>query len=247
MADRILSDIEGSGIYQIRNLINGKRYIGSARCFRIRWNSHRTYLRKGQHHSRHLQASWRKHGQESFVFEILELCHAESLIRREQAWLDRERPEFNICPTAGSTFGRYHSSETRAKIADRAMGRKAPPRSPEYRRKISARFKGKQKSAEHMAALQAGRSRQIYTEERRAKVGESLRQAYLSGLRPREKSEEHKNKIGQFYAKLTDDEVREIRSLRKQGITGRELAKRYKSNPGTISGICSGKRYRWVA
>ncbi len=39
MAEAILADLESSGIYQIRNLVNGKRYIGSAKCFRVRWIS----------------------------------------------------------------------------------------------------------------------------------------------------------------------------------------------------------------
>lgn len=247
MGEQILADIEASGIYQIRNLINGKRYIGSAKCFRTRWNGHRAKLRRGSHHSRHLQSSWVKHGESAFFFEVIELCDVNQLLVKEQAWLDRESPEFNVCPTAGNTLGRKFTQETKDKIAARAIGRKVPPRSVEYRKKLSLRFKGVPKSPEHLQALQDGRARHVYTDEQRAAISKSLLDGYANGTRKKEKSESHKNKIGQFYAKLTDDEVREIRKLRSEGITGRELAKRYGSNTGTISAICRLKRYRWVS
>ena len=40
MADGIVADAEASGIYQIRNLVNGKRYVGSAVNLRARWRQH---------------------------------------------------------------------------------------------------------------------------------------------------------------------------------------------------------------
>ncbi len=247
MADVSLADVESSGIYQIRNLVNGKVYIGSATCFRIRWGFHRNALNKGRHHSKHLQDSWRKHGRHEFSFEILERCERGSLIQKEQAWIDARNPEFNICKVAGSTLGRLHGSETRDKIAARAKGRKFPPRSPEYRNKFSEIHAGKKKPAHVMAALQTGRRQRVRTPEECSRVSESLRLAYQTGLRTREKTENHKNKIGQFYAKITDDEVRQIRSLKSAGFTCKALAQKYNSNAGTISAICNRKRYRWVA
>lgn len=246
MAAYSLSELERSGIYQIRNKDSGKRYIGSAKVFRIRWNSHRAKLVKGTHHSPHLQASWTKNGPNSFEFEILEFCEMVNLIEREQHWIDNAKPEFNVCPTAGSTLGRRHSEKTRAKIRAKKEGLKLPPRTPEYCEAVSKRMKGRQKTPEHMAALQAGRIAALYTPERLAKLSASLKDAYATGKRSRQKSEEHKNKIGMFYAKLSDDQIREIRALRASGVTGRELASRFGSNAGTISEICSRKRYRWV-
>lgn len=246
MADAILEDIESSGVYQILNLVNGKRYIGSAKCFRIRWNGHRAKLERGAHHSKHLQASWRKHGAESFEFQILEGCDPEDLLKREQAWMDKLAPEYNICPTAGNTLGRRHSRETRLKISRRHTGRKMPPRSEEHRRKLSEAHAGKKKPEHVIRALQEGRRRRVYTDECKRRLSIAVRKGYADGSRSRDKTEEQKNNIGRFFAKLSDNEVREIRKLRASGVTGRELAKRFDSNPGTISEICSGKRYRWV-
>lgn len=77
-----------SGIYQITNTITGKRYIGSAVDIVGRWCNHRSELRRGTHHSKHLQSSWKKHGEDAFLFEILEECGIMMLINREQHYLD---------------------------------------------------------------------------------------------------------------------------------------------------------------
>lgn len=79
------------GIYQIRNLINGKFYVGSTMRFERRWWDHQEKLRKGNHVNAHLQASWNKHGEESFVFEVLEVLPEptkEVLALREQEVLN---------------------------------------------------------------------------------------------------------------------------------------------------------------
>lgn len=246
MAGDILNDLLASGIYQIRNRVNGKRYIGSAKLLRKRRNEHFCRLKNGRHHSRHLQASWNKHGRAAFKFEVIELCSPSHLLDREQHWLDSEDPEYNICKVAGNTLGRKHSKETRRKIAKKAVGRKCPPRSAKHRRRLSEIHKGKKKPDHVMAALQAGRARRVYTDEQRRRMADDTRRSYEDGRRSRTKTEDHRFKIGQFFAKLTDDEVREIRRLKLAGVTGRQLAKDFDSNPGTISNICSGKRYAWV-
>lgn len=53
-----------SGIYQIRNLANNKRYIGSTECIERRWRHHQRLLKINKHHSCHLQSAWEKYGKE---------------------------------------------------------------------------------------------------------------------------------------------------------------------------------------
>jgi group I intron endonuclease len=245
MADASLAG--QSGIYEIVNTLNGKRYVGSAKCFVKRWRIHLTGLKHNHHHCRHLQAAWNKYGADAFVFRVVEFCRAELLIEREQAAFDAFAPEYNVAKIAGNTLGTKRTPETRAKIAAKAIGRKMPPRSAEYRQKISAIHTGKPKPVHVMTALQSGRASRVYTHEQRAAIVEDLKKSYVDGRRSREKSDEHRHKIGQFYAKLSDDEVREIRRLKLAGVTGRALAVRFGSNTGTISEICSRKRYRWVS
>lgn len=106
-----------TGIYEIVNLVNGKRYVGSAANIRTRWASHRHLLNSGRHHSVHLQRAWIKNGPDGFVFRELEVVALiADLIAREQHYLDTLRPEYNIARTAGSNLGVTQSAETRAKV-----------------------------------------------------------------------------------------------------------------------------------
>lgn len=77
-----------SGIYLIMNKINNKKYIGQASNIKTRWTHHKTDLRCGCHHNRHLQASWNKYGEENFVFSIIEECSEECLNDRESYWIN---------------------------------------------------------------------------------------------------------------------------------------------------------------
>lgn len=108
------------GVYQIRNLTNGKRYIGSAagpEGFVGRWRRHRNALNSSKHHSIHLQRAWNKNGTESFVFEILLYCDPENCLMYEQIALDYHKPEYNICRVAGNRTGMRHTELTKKRIS----------------------------------------------------------------------------------------------------------------------------------
>lgn len=62
-----------SGIYRILNKINGKGYVGSAIDADSRWYFHRDELKKGTHHSDHLQKAVNKYGVENFEFIVIEV------------------------------------------------------------------------------------------------------------------------------------------------------------------------------
>jgi group I intron endonuclease len=107
-----------TAIYKIENKINNKIYIGSAIYFPRRIKEHIGLLKKNKHHSTYLQNSWNKHGENNFIFEVIEkISTPEQLIPREQYWIDTLKPEYNICPTAGSKFGLKSSQETKDKIS----------------------------------------------------------------------------------------------------------------------------------
>ena len=80
-----------SGIYEILNLENNKRYIGQSVNITSRWSQHRSSLRKGTHGNTYLQSSWNKYGEQAFVFRILELIDPNNkslLNEREDYWMD---------------------------------------------------------------------------------------------------------------------------------------------------------------
>ena len=76
------------GVYQIRNIITGKIYIGSSVDIDTRWAEHKRDLRVGKHRNKRLQNSYNKHGETSFVYEVLELTNKDNLYDREQYWID---------------------------------------------------------------------------------------------------------------------------------------------------------------
>lgn len=87
--------MENSGIYQILSTATGKRYIGSSKSIRNRWYQHRRQLRRGRHTSPRLQRAWNKHGEDNFVFSVLEECEVEKLFEREQWHIDQLKPDYN--------------------------------------------------------------------------------------------------------------------------------------------------------
>jgi group I intron endonuclease len=76
------------GIYIIKNLVNGKYYIGSSININKRFREHKSSLRNNKHHSIKLQRSWNKYGCDIFIFEVIQYCERENLISNEQYWID---------------------------------------------------------------------------------------------------------------------------------------------------------------
>ena len=78
-----------TGIYAIKNLVNGNVYIGQTmRPFQKRYWHHQWKLRKNQHDNIHLQNAWNLYDEENFVFEVVELCKDKDLIDdRERFWI----------------------------------------------------------------------------------------------------------------------------------------------------------------
>lgn len=85
-----------SGIYCIENILNNKKYVGSSVDFYYRWHRHRSDLIRNKHGNRKLQNSWNKNNPEDFIVYILEECEELDLTKREQFWIDKLNPKFNI-------------------------------------------------------------------------------------------------------------------------------------------------------
>lgn len=178
--------MNATGIYEIVNLVNGKRYIGSAVNFKKRWNSHQHSLRQGKHPSKHLQSTWNKHGAERFSFRPLILCDRDNLLMYEQIAIDAMKPEYNKCPTAGSCIGRKATAETLAKMSARASSISPETRarmseaqskrrhSEETKLKLSLHFKGRKVSDETRAKLSAAAKGHAVSDETRQKLRDAL-------------------------------------------------------------------------
>lgn len=112
-----------SGIYEIRNIVTGKFYIGSASNVTKRFTQHKDDLRKNRHPNKYLQNSWNKHGESVFKFSVLQYCEKDKLLLLEQSWFDwtncyNENIGYNINPNANSNLGIKFSIEARINMSN---------------------------------------------------------------------------------------------------------------------------------
>ena len=132
-----------SGIYIIFNKMNNNFYIGSAVNLIRRRYRHKTTLNRNRHINPHLQRAWNKYGEDNFFFTIWEECEPDQLLIREQYWMDRLKPEYNICKIAGSCLGRKDTEATKKKKSISRLGIKL---SFETRKKMSVAATGRNHS-----------------------------------------------------------------------------------------------------
>jgi group I intron endonuclease len=160
-----------SGIYLIKNTINGKVYVGSSIDINKRWREHLHYLRLNTHANTHLQRAWNKYGEESFKFEVIEKCPTQKLLNREQYWIDLLeviKKGYNLSPTAGSCLGIKKSKRQRRKM--RLVGLKLAQNFDEaWRQKVIAGIKASGGSPKGM--LGKRHSKITRMKMRKAKLG----------------------------------------------------------------------------
>lgn len=84
-------------IYQIKNNINNKVYIGSTNNFKRRKNTHIYKLENNQHDNYHLQNSWNKYGCSNFEFSIICECDDLNQFRVEQEYIDKYICDWDKC------------------------------------------------------------------------------------------------------------------------------------------------------
>lgn len=106
-------------IYAIRNIVNGKVYIGRSADVERRKRRHFAMLKAGKHHSQILQNAYNKHGLDAFVAETLLVCRFDHLSFYEQLLIDgfdSYENGYNACPVSGAPMaGRITSEATKAK------------------------------------------------------------------------------------------------------------------------------------
>lgn len=185
-----------AGVYAVRNVANGKVYVGQTQHLSRRWTSHRADLRQNKHVNTHLQRAWNKYGPTSFVFEVLHLLkEGEDLALLEMHYIEllgALQPARGYNLNAVTPVSYRASEETRQKqsAAQRAYhaanpNKKRTPEqiermrlahlgavaSPETRLKMSASHKGKPKSEAHRNNIGAAGRGRVVAPETRKKIG----------------------------------------------------------------------------
>jgi group I intron endonuclease len=242
-----------SGIYLIKNIVNNKVYVGSAVNINNRWREHKHRLKKGKHHSKHLQCAWDKYGEENFKFEIIEeVQNPLHLLAYEQVYLDyyksyEDDRGYNICKVAGSILGvklseetkkkmretrKNISEETRQKLREANIGRK---HSEETKQKIREKKTGKKFSEETRQKISEGNKGKKYSEEAKNKISkankgrkhsEETKQKLREAKKGRKFSEQHKQKLREANTgkKLSEETKQKLREAKKKQIEKTDYA-----------------------
>lgn len=186
-------------IYRITCLQNKKFYIGSTVNKNQRWARHRRQLRDGTHPNKQMLASWKKYGEDSFLFEVLEILETPAhLFAAEQKYLDEHAGKdycFNWALHAGAPMrgkkgdetpnhGRTFGPDVRAKLSAAVSGDKHPnwgkKLSEETKEKIRQSnlaypHKERKHTPEAVAKIAAASRGRPVSEETRAKRSAALK------------------------------------------------------------------------
>ena len=226
-----------SGIYLIKNIINNKVYIGSAVNIDRRWEQHKKLLKKGKHHSCHLQLAWNKYGEQNFKFEILEeVSNPLHLVSYEQVYLDyhkcyEDERGYNICKVAGSPLGLRRSEEAKKKMSEAKTGIKL---SEEHKQKLREAKTGKKRSEETKMKIRETLKGKVVSEEARQKMSEAqkgrkhteeARQKMSEAHKGKIFSEERKQKLRETKKKMSEEHKRKI----SEALIGTKLSQEHKN------------------
>lgn len=84
-------------VYKIQCKVNDKVYYGRSQEVEKRWRSHKNSLRRGIHNNLNLQNDWDKHGEDSFIFEVIhETPYPKGAEDLEQFFIDTTANKYNI-------------------------------------------------------------------------------------------------------------------------------------------------------
>lgn len=206
------------GVYEILNIVNGKRYVGSSKNLAKRIKEHKSSLRKGSHHAIKLQRSWSKYGEDSFLFKVIELCDPDDRIPREQHHMDIGSP-LNSNPRAKNAEGFQHSEESKERRS--AMLKERYRNDPEY--------------AERFRLLSAG-----------VPKTDSFKRKMSDRQKGVPKSDSQIINMSKARAVLSERQVLEIIEMRRSGMSIAKICESTGLGYKSVQRVCSGERYKWV-
>jgi len=225
------------GIYSIRNMVNGKWYVGQGVNVYTRKSQHFCLLKSGGHFNDYLQKSFLKYGIQNFNFRVIETVPEDMLDTRERYWIVYYRSNersygYNL--DSGGNFNKKHSVETKKKISKANKGRVFSEKhrsnlskahlgqkpwstgkkfSKELRRKLSEAHKNSAVCAKHWESIMKSRIGCRLSDEHKRKVSESLRGRSVSKKTRRKIS---KTLMGHFVSEETRCKL--SRSHQKSGL-----------------------------
>jgi len=247
-----------TGVYQLINLINDKRYIGSSINLKERKSSHFRELKKQNHRNKYFQRAYNKYGIDNLKFEILLYCSKEDLIFYEQRAIDAYdfKILYNVKKKADSNQGLKLSEEHKRKISESNKGRTP---SAETRLKMSESQKRKPPiSEETKRKLSIAGMNRVFSEETKIKLSNSSK-GRISSFKDKKHSDKAKEILSKKHKgkkmskeailKMVKSHEKPIRAfIYKENIfvgdftSVKNCSEKLNINKGNISSVLSGKR-----
>lgn len=249
-----------AGVYEIRNTLNNKVYVGSSVNVKRRLAAHRQHLRRGEHATAHLQASWDKYGEDAFAFKQLIVCDTKDVLFYEQRIMDGFRSNqkefgYNKRLVVETCAGMKLTDEHKAKIAasvprgeshqyygkklcDKAYQaaadlKRGKPMSDEQKAKISCALRGRKKHDGFGAKISAAKKGIKYTDEQK----KNMTGYWLGKKQTKEWREQG--------AKLSFEKADEVRRLYADGVLSQyNIAVMMQVSRRAIRNVLDGKS--WV-
>ena len=148
------------GIYIIKNIDNGKVYIGQSVDVEYRICNHFSCLKHNRHDNEHMQRAYNRNP-DCFVWELLEKCNEDELDEKEINYI-KIYDSTNPCKGYNRSFGgqSYHraTEETKKKMSLSKIGKKF---TEEHRRKIGEANRRRKLSKETKAKISEKRSKPV--------------------------------------------------------------------------------------
>ncbi len=227
------------GIYKITNNVNNKCYIGASKDIEKRFEEHKSQYNSVQNYNKTLYRAFRKYGLNNFSFEIIEETSLENMFNREKYWINfynSYKEGYN--ETLGGEGG-YAPGEKNnwSKLTEKdVIAIRTAYKNKEHRTETWRKYKDKITYAGFLPIWQGKNWKhimpEIYTEE--------LKQYNLHYSR---KGQNLGEANGQ--AKMTEQEVRDIRVRKKNGEKKKDVYKDYKNKIGTSGFDCIWRYLNW--
>jgi group I intron endonuclease len=112
------------GIYILKNINNGKVYVGQSIDIENRFNDHFKSLRNNNHTNKYLQAVYNKYGEDIFECGIIEVCDENELDDREIYWIsylnsNDNQYGYNLTIGGDGTRGYVYTEEVKKKMSQK--------------------------------------------------------------------------------------------------------------------------------
>lgn len=256
------------GVYQIKNIVDGKIYVGSSIDIQRRFKEHRDGLSRGIHPNNHLQNAWNMYGESSFEFSVLEEVFDSDILRsREKYYIDlldctNRNVGYNFLDNPNIGFGVSASAEVRKKISVACSGEKngnygRKPTEEELKRIRENRWgknyvktprkygprKTKEElklSRQRMSDLMKDR---VVSDETRQKISKARLGTHHSE-QTRAKFSEQRKGANNASSKLTKEQVLEIYEKMNSGVNYKEICAQY--NIGQCWAYKIKRKEHWV-